>query len=71
MSFSYNPFEHIEVMQDDNDPNLWSAYCHSCGAQLKMHSDETSLKVFIDNTRAHLKSSHDRQPDNFKGWIKF
>lgn len=72
MSFSYNPYKHIEIVEDGKE--LWSAYCHGCGAVLKGHdSGLTTLSVFIANVEAHLKSSHGEGINwwTTKEWSKF
>lgn len=71
MSFDFNPFRHIEVVLEDEEDDMWSAYCNGCGAVLKMHSSGEPIGTFIDNIKAHLSSSHDRTPEDMKGWSTF
>lgn len=69
MSFSYNPLVHIEVVEDDVE--LWSVYCHGCGAVLKGHGPDEPLATFVANMAAHVHSSHGRDAVDFQTWSKF
>jgi len=75
MSFSYNPYQHIELLQSDVFKHLWYWHCDSCGAdsnrskyigELPLSQAEDLRKDFFD----HLRNSHGRTPEDFAGWSK-
>lgn len=66
MSFDYNPFKHIELVQDEHSPQLWYWYCHGCGAEGELHS--MHLNDLYENYREHLIRGHARFPESFEGW---
>lgn len=79
MSFDYDPFRHVELIQDDDDPHLWYWHCHSCGGdgndprrthpQLEplCRADRLVMSFF-----EHVRSSHERTPKELRaaGWSK-
>lgn len=71
MSFDYNPFKHVELVQSDEDEEMWCAHCHSCGANLKPHHEGNSLDVWLRNIKAHLTVSHERDEEDFATWSKY
>lgn len=70
MGFDYDPYKHIELVQDDN--GFWGWYCHNCGAESKDYlAQDVPLYVLISQWIMHIKISHRREPEDFEGWSKF
>lgn len=70
MSFSYNPYRHIEVVESE-DKDMWRGYCHGCGKLLHLRSLETPLSQFVQDVQEHVHISHVRTPEDFEDWSKF
>lgn len=68
MSFDFDPYRHIEIVQPD-DATGWTIYCHSCG----MVSNDTKeidapIAVFIRAMAQHVNNSHARTKKDFETW---
>jgi len=64
MSFMYNPYLHIEVIETNKTYQL---LCCSCGGVIPL--DSTMLLPELFNRQArHIRYSHKLEPDDFKGW---
>lgn len=66
MSFTYNPYKHIELIKGEYH---WKWYCHSCGGESEV--EYMSLQNILFSFRQHLKESHGRDPEDFEGWSKY
>lgn len=64
MSFSYNPFRHIEIITDTEGVN--SLLCDGCGAEITLASDYVSDAFWM--MMDHLRDRHNSTPDDFAGW---
>lgn len=80
MSFSYNPFKHVELIQCDADPGLWFWSCHGCGADSYRERKNAGLRVPLDRTGElvadfdrHIRTSHRLTPELLErlGWSKW
>lgn len=80
MSFDYNPFKHVELIQCDDEPNLWFWHCHSCGADSYRESRSDGLRVPLNRTgdlitdfHRHIRRSHEFTPEllEARGWSKW
>lgn len=74
MSFSYNPYEHVEVVHDPvapDDPAPLSIYCNSCGGHAGRVSSETTLEIVFSIMATHVRRSHRRTPEDFKTWSRY
>lgn len=70
MSFDYNPFRHIEVVE--HEPDHFSWYCHGCGADSHRkgttYSTVTSIGTVFSAFKAHIRNSHGRTEEEMKDW---
>ena len=64
MSFSYNPYRHIEILTGDDGRTY--LLCSSCGAEIALTSDYVSVAFWI--MMDHVRDSHKRGPEDFEGW---
>lgn len=76
MSFSYNPYKHIELIQRDHDDGRWFWHCHSCGADSDREDRPYFLISFdlgelVASFRSHIRNSHNRTEQDFEGWGKY
>jgi hypothetical protein len=76
MSFDHNPYKHVELIQSDEDSNLWFWHCHSCGADgnrtgLVSELPLSETQVIIDDFYAHIRKSHGRNEEDFASWSKW
>jgi hypothetical protein len=69
MSFDYNPYEHIELVRQEDGG--WSPYCHSCGAELRSFLPSEPISSFVFEIGVHVLTSHKRDHEDFAGWGKF
>jgi hypothetical protein len=71
MSFTYNPFLHIElVMQEDG---YWHPYCHGCGhnfPDVRM-VPLGGFQVAITAIEKHMLESHKKTPADLADWSRF
>ncbi len=67
MSFDYNPYKHIELVEEKG---YWSWHCHGCGgdSEYDWDPDHDYLQPIIDDYRKHLLNSHKRTPEDFENW---
>lgn len=69
MGFDYNPYRHIEVIRDENLPNIWYGYCSNCGnEQLGPFTSEDTIDTVNRVWRRHIIESHKRAEQSFAGW---
>lgn len=79
MSFSHNPYNHVEFIRKSsmkkNEPDLWHWYCQSCGGESddarRAHPLEVNLGSFsalVGDFMAHIWTSHNCRPEDFEGW---
>ena len=68
MSFTGNPYRHMDVVVDKD--GTVSVDCHGCGAVLR--SEELTLDVPLRAARSimddHIVRNHQRAPSDFEGW---
>lgn len=81
MSFDYNPFKHIEIVEQPTGGYSW--HCHGCGADSHvnrahrpagtirtgtLYGKHTPLIEVFDSFRSHIRISHGRTEDDFSDW---
>jgi hypothetical protein len=66
MSFDYNPYKHIDIVQDDDGE--WGIYCSSCGMEKYMFDENATIADLISVQGLHLLNSHKRSPESFASW---
>lgn len=67
MSFSYNPFKHLDVIEVG--VNQWQASCSGCGARVGTIFDRNApIGIFADAMDRHLRSSHEVTPEHVASW---
>jgi hypothetical protein len=74
MSFSYNPYEHIELIKAEpkNNSFQWRWHCHGCGGDSDISfAEDHGNGPIIAHYYAHLMRSHNRYPNDFDGWSKY
>lgn len=70
MSFNYNPYKHIEVIDTGDKIVL---YCHGCGAEISEWQGNdfgltTHVLALFLAMAQHVKLSHKRTQADFTGW---
>lgn len=78
MSFSWNPYRHVELIHVDPESDRWIWHCHSCGATSQhgnAHANRARLVVpisqaaeLIQDFFRHIRVSHARNPADFVDW---
>jgi len=66
MSFSYNPFQHIDVLHRPH--GSYYLYCHGCGKEWGDWTSIVTAKFLFTKMHDHLVSSHRQTPDDFEEW---
>lgn len=69
MSFSHNPYKHIEFVEKEDGKWVW--YCHGCGEECHVGLPIEMASTLLASFKRHLWSSHKRKPDDFDGWSKY
>ena len=64
MSFDYNPWQHIEIIEDDKEKII--LHCHGCGGDKELKTD--SISDAFTQARIHIETSHGRSKEDFEGW---
>jgi len=71
VGFDFDPYRHIEVVQDEDESEKWHLHCHSCGAEKIGDFDvHTKLGELINRSQSHVRLSHQRTPEDFRGWSR-
>ena len=66
MSWDYNPYQHIELIEEGFG---WKWICYSCGAEMKLKPTDSLITLKLDWFK-HIKESHGQGKRDFKGWSK-
>lgn len=67
MSFSYNPFKHLDIVDDGNTYTL-VVYCSGCGSERNRIQRTDTVERAFEIMALHLRDSHDYTPEQLKGW---
>lgn len=69
MSFSFNPFRYIALIQNDpDDPEAWSIHCEGCGMISRItFGPNDEIQSVVQLAHDHIRHSHKRSPEDFKG----
>lgn len=68
MSFTTNPYTHIEIIEDP-DTFMLQWKCNGCGGESKTRFPvTTSVLMIIKDFHAHVKNSHKLTPADVKKW---
>lgn len=81
MSFDYNPFKHIELVDDPPvegysttmDSDTYAIYCHGCGSSKdRIPKDAPASRAFEVMDR-HVRRSHNYTPEilDERGWSAY
>jgi hypothetical protein len=74
VSFSWNPYEHVEVVHDPRlagDLAPLVIHCNSCGGNAGRVSFSAPLEMVFNLMATHVRCSHKRTPDDFKTWSRY
>jgi hypothetical protein len=66
MSFARNPYKAVTL--ETNDGSLCRWECDSCGGTGQWYSLAGPLWKIIADFRDHVRDSHKRTPEDFRGW---
>lgn len=73
MSFSYDPYRHIEIVFDPEigpSPTM-VIHCHGCGGDAgRIHSNDPINLAFALMAK-HVERRHKRTRDDFKEWSAY
>jgi hypothetical protein len=64
VSFTYNPFLHIQVV---NEETVYKLYCPSCGKLIPVRFN-ISLRLVFQEMDKHVVKEHDIGPLDTIGW---
>lgn len=70
MSFDYNPFRRIQLVEKDGK---WCQYCPGCGDVLREaeFTSDTPIADMLLKNQEHVREMHRRDPEDFRGWGVF
>lgn len=68
MSFSYNPYMHIEVIRSDR---FFRVHCHSCGWDGPVMTGNVTVDMAFEVMADHVQHSHARTKEDFTGWSSY
>lgn len=66
MSFSYNPYKHIDLIQHESGG--WGILCDSCGGVSYLFTLNSTIKEIFAMQSSHILNSHKRTPEDFVNW---
>jgi hypothetical protein len=66
MSFSYNPYQHIEVLHKEH--GNYQLHCPSCGKQWGDWTGTVPARHLFKEVADHVRLSHARTREDFDGW---
>jgi hypothetical protein len=70
MSFDYNPFKHIELVETEEGKKV-VLHCHSCGWNSSPIPWGRSISEAFAIAKKHIESSHRRTEADFIGWSNY
>jgi hypothetical protein len=79
VSFDYNPFKHVEIVDDPptadysttQNPDTFAIYCHGCGSAKNRVPKTAPIEVAFKIIANHLRHSHAMQEDEVADWSVF
>lgn len=66
MSFSYNPYNHIEVLHRPH--GNYKLHCHGCGKTWGDWVGAVPAEYLFGEVATHIERSHARSREDFADW---